>query len=168
MSVWISLCFACLSLAGPLFSQALSLPILPGWSPHQLGSFRLWVPFLFHNSLSGVLVPSWFLFFHSPLLFLSLFPLLFYPLMWRVSWPFWMSKVFCWHSVWTFLRVDFLFMCLWEKMCQFLLLAILIPTWLPKLIGNLINLIYLKILGMIFKIKGISKEKDTLKNFVGV
>ena len=50
---------------------------------------RVWVPFLVHSSLSGVLVPSWLLFS------LSLFFLLFYPVMWRVSCPFSRFKFFC-------------------------------------------------------------------------
>ena len=80
------------------------------------------VPFLFHNSLSGVLVyPHSFYF---PLLSLSpSLPcphLLFYPVMWRVSWNFWRFKVFCKHSV-NFLCESFnmwmaFLVCLWEQM----------------------------------------------------
>ena len=55
---------------------------------------RLWVPFLINDSLSGMLVPSSFLFSIS----LSFFTLL-YPVMWRVSCPFWRFNVFCQCSV---------------------------------------------------------------------
>ena len=54
----------------------------------------MWIPFLFQSSLSGVLVPSWFL-----SLSLSLFFLLFYTVTGRVSCPFWRFKVLCQHSV---------------------------------------------------------------------
>ena len=48
---------------------------------------RVRIPFLFHSSLSRVLLPSWYLFF---LFFFHLF----YPVMWRVSYSFWKCKVF--------------------------------------------------------------------------
>ena len=70
---------------------------------------KVWIPFLFHSSLSGVLVPSWLLF---SLLFL--FFLLFYPVMWRVSCPFLeisgLLPVFSRCSVWIILHVDFFFL----------------------------------------------------------
>ena len=48
----------------------------------------MWIPFLFHSSLSRV-------FFPSLLSFLSFSPLLFYTVMWRGSCYFWRFKVFC-------------------------------------------------------------------------
>ena len=55
-------------------------------------SIKMWVSFLLHSSLSGMLVTSRFLFSLS-------FFLLFYPVMSRVSCPFWRFKFFCQHSV---------------------------------------------------------------------
>ena len=60
-SVRLSLYFAPLRPAA-LSSKALRLPLCPGWSPHQLSSLPGQIPFLFHSSLSGVLVLSRFLF----------------------------------------------------------------------------------------------------------
>ena len=79
------------------------------WGPSFLADLpiRMWVPFLFYSSLLGMLFPSWFLssisFSLSLLLSLSppslFFFLLFYPVMWKVSCPFWRFKVFCQGSV---------------------------------------------------------------------
>ena len=90
--LWSSFCFAFLTLAVVLFSKALKHPPCPGWSfPSVSFPPRVWIPFLFHSSLWGVLVPSWFLFFFFFLFFHCLscfFFLLFYPVMWWFSWPF--------------------------------------------------------------------------------
>ena len=73
------------------FEFPTSQPISPlvKWLP------RVWIPFLFNSSLSGMLVLSWFLYSLS----LAFFFLLFYPVMWRVSCSFWRFKLFCQHSV---------------------------------------------------------------------
>ena len=89
--VQLSLSFALFSLAAVFFSVALRYLHL-GWSLHQVTS-QGWVPFLFSQlplrSAGPILIPP-------PL---PLFFLLFYPVMWRVSCPFWRFMVFCQHSV---------------------------------------------------------------------
>ena len=60
---------------------------------------RVWVLFFFHSFLSGVLFLSWFLFILFSLSLILPPPPLFYPAMYRISWPFWRVKVFCQHSV---------------------------------------------------------------------
>ena len=98
-AVVLPIVFAALSLLCPLQSSCCTFFCSLEVPPSQLifPSDRwlpwLWVPFLFHSSLSGALVhPDFFL----SLLF---FFLLFYTIMWRVSCPFWRFKVFCQCSV---------------------------------------------------------------------
>ena len=104
-SLWCSLCFALFSPAAVLFSEALRSGVI-SLSVRYLP--RVCVPFFFHSSLSGVLIlvliPFFFSFFFFfgfslSLCLLLFFPLLLYPVMWRVSCPFWKFNVFCQSSV---------------------------------------------------------------------
>ena len=74
---------------------------------------RMCVSFLFHSSLSGVLVLSCFL--SLPFFFF----LLFFPVIWRVSCPFWRFNVFFQCSVDVLCKSFYMYMvfllCLWEK-----------------------------------------------------
>lgn len=100
-SVRLSLVFSLLSLAVALFSQGFEVPLHLSRPPHQFGD----TPGC--GFLSSFTAPSqeccscpdflYFLFSLSRPLFFS--PLLFYPVMWRVSGPFLRFKVFCQCSV---------------------------------------------------------------------
>ena len=112
-SVQLSLCFALLCPAAVLFLATLRSCRL-GWFFHQLGGFPgCGFPFLLHCSLSGMLLPFWFLFSLS----LSFF-LLFYPVMSRVSCAFWSSSasIQLMSCVSRFTCRYVFLMCLWEKM----------------------------------------------------
>ena len=75
------------------FLGVLEIPLTPLIFPLFRWLPRMWVPFLLHSSISGMLVLTWFIFFS-----LSFF-LLFYPVMLRVSCPFRRFNFFCQHSV---------------------------------------------------------------------
>ena len=96
-SLRLSLYFALLSPAARLFSEALRFPLPPGWSA-QLGG----LPGC--RFLSSFTLPFQECSFYSNSFSLSLsslscFFLLFYPVMQRVSCPFWRPKIFCQCSV---------------------------------------------------------------------
>ena len=90
---------AALTLLGPPHSSCCAflcdseVPLSWLFSPLVRWLLGVWAPFLVNSSLSEVLVRFWFLFS------LSFFPLLFYPVKWRVLFHFWRFKFFCQHSV---------------------------------------------------------------------
>ena len=114
------------------FSLRFWVPLSQVSSPSVRWLPRVHVPLVFHSSLSGVLVQSRFLF--SPFSLSLFFSLLFYPVMWRVSCPFWRFKVFCHHSVDVLCKSFYILMgffccCLWDKVSiRSYYSAILVPS----------------------------------------
>ena len=105
----LSLCFALVSLAAVIFSKVLRFPLSGLISQSDSFFPRVPIHFLFHRSLSGVLVLSQVLF----VLFSLCFPFV------LLSCPFWRFKVFCLAfsrcSVWIVPHADFIFvMCFWK------------------------------------------------------
>ena len=127
LCVQLSLYFALLSpVAVFAFLSDFEVPPSQLISPWVKWLPRMWVPFLFHSSLSRLLVPSLFLFSLSHFL-------LFYPFMSRDSFPFWKFKLFCQHS-----DVDVFFWCVCERRWVWHLTPL--PSWSTTL-GTLIYLI---------------------------